>query len=218
MSGARSPRPRPAGAVMPPPLRTPPSVPSIANQSDPLNVRELPHRQLSPRRSATWMECSWPRPHRPLRRPRQGGGVRSGSAGRLVVSASRLWTASSAPDLHDARRPGSRVIRHRRPALCLVELRGFEPLTPCMPYTDLRPHDGQYSHRAAVPTIRWLPLLTVSDRCLAAPRRPPARPPCAGGRSCPLSATVHRRLMARPPWPPPPIYRPGVDPSSGCRA
>jgi MFS family permease len=28
-------------------------------------------------------------------------------------------------------------------------------LTPCMPYTDLRPHDGQYSCRAAVPTIRW---------------------------------------------------------------
>ena len=27
---------------------------------------------------------------------------------------------------------GSREIRHRRPALCLVELRGFEPLTPCM--------------------------------------------------------------------------------------
>jgi hypothetical protein len=25
------------------------------------------------------------------------------------------------------------VIRHRRPALCLVELRGYEPLTPCMP-------------------------------------------------------------------------------------
>jgi hypothetical protein len=50
-----------------------------------------------------------------------------------------------------------------------------------MPYTDLRPYDGQYSHRAAVPTIRWLPLLTVSDRCLAAPRRPPARPPCAAG-------------------------------------
>jgi hypothetical protein len=24
-------------------------------------------------------------------------------------------------------------------ALCLVELRGFEPLTPCMPYTDQRP-------------------------------------------------------------------------------
>jgi transposase-like protein len=29
-------------------------------------------------------------------------------------------------------------------ALCLVELRGFEPLTPCMPYTDLRPHHGRY--------------------------------------------------------------------------
>jgi len=28
-------------------------------------------------------------------------------------------------------------------ALCLVELRGFEPLTPCMPYTDLRPHNGR---------------------------------------------------------------------------
>jgi hypothetical protein len=27
-------------------------------------------------------------------------------------------------------------------ALCLVELRGFEPLTPCMPYTDQRPHHG----------------------------------------------------------------------------
>jgi hypothetical protein len=25
--------------------------------------------------------------------------------------------------------------------LCLVELRGFEPLTPCMPYTDLRAYD-----------------------------------------------------------------------------
>jgi hypothetical protein len=133
MSGARSPRPRPAGAVMPTPLGTPPLVRSIANESDPPQCSDLRHRQLSPRRSATWMECSWPRPHRPLRRPRQGAGVRSGSAGRLVVSASRSWTASSAPDLHDARRPGSHVIRHRRPALCLVELRGFEPLTPCMP-------------------------------------------------------------------------------------
>jgi hypothetical protein len=43
--------------------------------------------------------------------------------GRLVVTASRSWTASPAP------RPaqcssGSRVIRHRRPDLCLVELRG----------------------------------------------------------------------------------------------
>jgi hypothetical protein len=28
---------------------------------------------------------------------------------------------------------GSREIRHRRPTLCLVELRGFEPLTPYMP-------------------------------------------------------------------------------------
>jgi hypothetical protein len=26
----------------------------------------------------------------------------------------------------------------------VVELRGFEPLTPCMPYTDLRPHHGRY--------------------------------------------------------------------------
>ena len=46
MSGARSPRPRPAGAVMPTPLGTPPSVRSITNASDPLNVRELRHRQL----------------------------------------------------------------------------------------------------------------------------------------------------------------------------
>jgi hypothetical protein len=28
-------------------------------------------------------------------------------------------------------------------ALCLVELRGFEPLTPCMPYTDLQAHHGR---------------------------------------------------------------------------
>src|SRR5215208_3059476 len=35
MSGARSPRPRPAAAVMPTPLGTPPSVASITNQSDP---------------------------------------------------------------------------------------------------------------------------------------------------------------------------------------
>jgi hypothetical protein len=40
-------------------------------------------------------------------------------------------------------------------AVVVVELRGFEPLTPCMPYTDLRPHDGQYSRGAAVRTIRW---------------------------------------------------------------
>src|SRR5215217_5002925 len=46
MSGARSPRPRPAAAVMPTPLGTPPSVGSITNASDPLNVRELRHRQL----------------------------------------------------------------------------------------------------------------------------------------------------------------------------
>src|SRR5215217_2153065 len=35
MSGARSPRPRPAAAVMSTPLGTPPSVGSIVNQSDP---------------------------------------------------------------------------------------------------------------------------------------------------------------------------------------
>jgi hypothetical protein len=43
MSGARSPRPRPAAAVMPTPLGTTPSVGSIVNESDPLNVRELLH-------------------------------------------------------------------------------------------------------------------------------------------------------------------------------
>jgi hypothetical protein len=46
MSGARSPRPRPAAAVMPTPLGTPPAVGSITNQSNPLKVRELRHRQL----------------------------------------------------------------------------------------------------------------------------------------------------------------------------
>src|SRR5512132_1711079 len=56
MSGARSPRPRPAAAVMPTPLGTPPSVGSIANASDPLNVRELRHRPpgLSWASSTAW--------------------------------------------------------------------------------------------------------------------------------------------------------------------
>jgi hypothetical protein len=43
MSGARSPRPRPAAAVMPTLLGTTPSGRSIVNELDPLNVRELPH-------------------------------------------------------------------------------------------------------------------------------------------------------------------------------
>jgi hypothetical protein len=42
-------------------------------------------------------------------------------------------------------------------ALCLVELRGFEPLTPCMPYTDQRPHHGRYGCRAAGLVVRWAP-------------------------------------------------------------
>jgi hypothetical protein len=47
-------------------------------------------------------------------------------------------------------------------ALCLVELRGFEPLTPCMPYTDLRPHHG----RLRLSTCQYrCPLGTVIDRC-----------------------------------------------------
>jgi hypothetical protein len=29
----------------------------------------------------------------------------------------------------------------------VVELRGFEPLTPCMPYTDLRPYHGRIRGR-----------------------------------------------------------------------
>jgi hypothetical protein len=45
MSGARSPRPRPAAAVISTPPGTTPSVRSIVNESDPLNVRELHHRQ-----------------------------------------------------------------------------------------------------------------------------------------------------------------------------
>jgi len=42
-----------------------------------------------------------------------------------------------------------------------VELRGFEPLTPCMPYTDLQPH-----HEPIQP-LRCghdYPLVTVVDR------------------------------------------------------
>jgi hypothetical protein len=46
MSGATLAPPRLAAAVMPTPLGTPPSLRSITNASDPLNVRELRHRQL----------------------------------------------------------------------------------------------------------------------------------------------------------------------------
>src|SRR5215207_4044372 len=46
-------------------------------------------------------------------------------------------------------------------ALCLVELRGFEPLTPCMPYTDRRPHH----RRLQLTSCRFgCPLGTVIDR------------------------------------------------------
>jgi hypothetical protein len=51
MSGARSPRPRPAAAVMPTPLGTTPSVRSIVNSQPHLNARDLRRRRW-PRR--TW--------------------------------------------------------------------------------------------------------------------------------------------------------------------
>jgi hypothetical protein len=53
--------------------------------------------------------------------------------------------------------------------LCLVELRGFEPLTPCMPCSFgliFHPRSGMGTlpnHSLGVTvTVRWLPL----DRCL----------------------------------------------------
>jgi hypothetical protein len=39
-------------------------------------------------------------------------------------------------------------------ALCLVELRGFEPLTPRMPYTGGRVDHGRYGCRAAGLAVR----------------------------------------------------------------
>jgi hypothetical protein len=56
--------------------------------------------------------------------------------------------------------------------LCLVELRGFEPLTPCMPYTDLQAHHGRLQLTSWGLVVRGAPWLTVVDRCLAAPGRP----------------------------------------------
>jgi hypothetical protein len=56
-------------------------------------------------------------------------------------------------------------------ALRLV--RGFEPLTPCMPYTDLRPYHGRLQLTSCRLVVRWVPWLTVSDRWFAAPWRPP---------------------------------------------
>jgi hypothetical protein len=54
-------------------------------------------------------------------------------------------------------------------ALCLVELRGFEPLTPCMPcsFGPLRfPRpgaDGQLSDPLIVTvTVRWIPLVSAA--------------------------------------------------------
>jgi hypothetical protein len=47
-------------------------------------------------------------------------------------------------------------------ALCLVQLRGFEPLTPCMPYTDLRPCHGRLQLTSC---SFGCPLGTVVDRC-----------------------------------------------------
>ena len=57
-------------------------------------------------------------------------------------------------------------------AFVVVELRGFEPLTPCMPYTDLQVYDDGL--RLSTCQYRC-PLGTVIDRCLAAPRRPQRR-------------------------------------------
>jgi hypothetical protein len=54
-------------------------------------------------------------------------------------------------------------------ALCLVELRGFEPLTPCMPCSvGLLPHTrseagARPDHRLRVTVIvRWIPLVTAA--------------------------------------------------------
>ena len=74
--------------------------------------------------------------------------------------------------------------------------------TSCMPYTDLRPYHGRYGCHTAVPTIRWLPLLTVSDRWLAAPKTAPrarcsARPSLVlilgGAAKAELTEQVERR-------------------------
>ena len=54
----------------------------------------------------------------------------------------------------------------------LVELRGFEPLASCMPYTARRSYPAPYGCGPAVVDACWAPWLTVVDRWLAAPRRP----------------------------------------------
>jgi hypothetical protein len=87
---------------------------------------------------------------------------------------------------------GSRVMRHRRPALCLVELRGFEPLTPCMPSRDhgksapTKPRITRHHTEAVVVTrgvSRGLVRLEVLPRCC-----PPSDLEHAGAKEAEASA------------------------------
>jgi leucine-zipper of insertion element IS481 len=87
----------------------------------------------------------------------------------VAVIAERLAVALAAmPRCAQARiRGGGDVLRRdtTRPLTCcyvVVELRGFEPLTPCMPYT-ARPHDRCCSRALALVIVRSR--LTARYRC-----------------------------------------------------
>jgi Lrp/AsnC ligand binding domain len=89
---------------------------------------------------------------------------------------------------------GSRVIRHRRPTLCLVELRGFEPLTPCMPSRDRPSSDAGHAVRAGHSPNWERPLWTADDR-----RCPLGHPPgiLQGRRHDHMRAGANRVTAAR---------------------
>jgi hypothetical protein len=91
-------------------------------------------------------------------RPRRSRRSAFGSATRSTWTRCRpsCWPWSTRRCSRQGRRCGS---DHRLTLQRVVKGEDVSPnrhgVTPCMPYTDQRPHDGQFSCRAAVPTIRW---------------------------------------------------------------
>src|SRR5215216_3818306 len=76
-------------------------------------------------------------------------------------------------------------------ALCLVELRGFEPLTPCMPYTACR-----HEHCCSEPS----PLVNAGSRLTARYRCCPLMSPGPCPRHAPGALGYEAAMSVKPCW------------------
>src|SRR4029450_10303310 len=130
----------------------------------------------------------------PGRRPGDGGG-RPRSADLVTL---RVEPATRRHLLADCWQTTLRA--EGEDALCLVELRGFEPLTPCMPWTACPRERGG---GGPSPLVRARAQLSAGHRCcpLLSPAPCPRHAPSADRRHCETAASGS--IWSRTPPPPP---------------